>query len=58
MNKEEMKGKIKEAKGKFKEVAGKILDNEQMEREGNIKKNAGKTQADAASIKAEITKRN
>ncbi|MDD5266112.1 MAG: CsbD family protein [Methylococcales bacterium] len=42
MNKDQIKGRVEEAKGKVKEVTGKLLDNDDMELEGNLQKNVGK----------------
>jgi uncharacterized protein YjbJ (UPF0337 family) len=38
MNKYQVKGRVEEAKGKVKEVIGKILNDDEMEMEGNIEK--------------------
>jgi len=38
MNKDQIKGRVEEAKGKVKEVTGMILDDDEMELEGNIQK--------------------
>ena len=39
MNKDQVKGRVEEAKGKVKEVTGKILNDDEMELEGNVEKN-------------------
>ena len=39
MNKDQAKGRVEEAKGKVKEVTGKILNDDEMELEGNVEKN-------------------
>ena len=39
MNKDQVKGRVQEAKGKVKEVTGKILNDDEMELEGNVEKN-------------------
>ena len=36
MNKDQIKGRVEEAKGNVKEVTGKLLDNDDMELEGNL----------------------
>lgn len=41
MDKDQIKGRIKEAQGKVKEVIGKILDDKKMEVEGILQKKAG-----------------
>lgn len=45
MDKDQIKGRIKEAQGKIQEVIGKILDDKEMEVKGIIQKKAGRTQA-------------
>ena len=45
MNKDQIKGRVEEAKGNVKEVTGKLLDNDDMELEGNLQKNVGKVKA-------------
>jgi uncharacterized protein YjbJ (UPF0337 family) len=56
MNKDQAKGRIEEAKGTVKEVTGKILDDKDMEVEGNLQKNVGKVQAGFGDIKEDIKK--
>lgn len=57
MNKNQVTGRVDQAKGKVKEVTGKILDDDQMEMEGNIEKNIGKTKAGFGDLKDDIKKR-
>lgn len=45
MNKDQVKGRIKEAKGKAKEIAGKVVGNKDLEQEGKIENADGKVQA-------------
>ena len=45
MDKDQIKGRLKEAQGKVKEVFGKILDDKKMEVERILQKKAGRTQA-------------
>jgi uncharacterized protein YjbJ (UPF0337 family) len=45
MNKDQVKGRVEEAKGKVKEAAGVLLDDKDLEIEGNVQKNVGKVQA-------------
>jgi len=54
MNKDQIKGRVKEVEGKVKEVTGKILDDKAMELEGNIKKNAGNAQAAFGDMKEDM----
>ena len=56
MNKDQIKGRVEEAKGKVKEVTGKLLDNDDMELEGNLQKNVGKVNAGFGGLKDDINK--
>jgi uncharacterized protein YjbJ (UPF0337 family) len=56
MNKDQVKGRIREAQGTAKEVAGKVSGKETLELKGKLKKAAGKAQAGYADIKADIEK--
>jgi len=56
MNKDQVKGRIKEAKGKVKEVTGKIVGNKELEEKGQDQKNAGKVQAGIGDLKSDIKK--
>ncbi|MEQ1719968.1 MAG: CsbD family protein [Nitrosomonas sp.] len=54
MNKDQVKGRIKEAQGKVKEVIGKVLDDKKMEVEGILQKKAGRTQAGLSGFNDEV----
>ena len=54
MNKDQVKGRIKEAEGKIKEVAGKIIGNEKLEEKGKVQKVLGEAQAEFGDVKAEV----
>ena len=56
MNKDQIKGRVEEAKGNVKEVTGKLLDNDDMELEGNLQKNIGKVKAGFGDLKDELIK--
>ena len=56
MNKDQVKGRVEEAKGKVKEVTGKVLDNKEMEVEGNVQKNVGKGHAAFGNLKEDLKK--
>jgi uncharacterized protein YjbJ (UPF0337 family) len=56
MNKDQVKGRIETAKGKVKEVTGNILDDKEMEIEGNVQKNVGKVQTGIGNLKEDIKK--
>jgi uncharacterized protein YjbJ (UPF0337 family) len=54
MNKDQVKGRVKEAKGTIKEVAGKLVGNETLEAKGKIKKLFGEAQAKFGDVKQDI----
>jgi len=56
MNKDQVKGRVKEAQGKIKAVTGKAVGNKSMEGKGRIDQAAGKVQAGYGDLKAEIKK--
>jgi len=56
MNKDQVKGRIKEAKGSAKEVAGKVSGKESLELKGKLQKAGGKVQAGYGDIKNDIKK--
>jgi uncharacterized protein YjbJ (UPF0337 family) len=56
MNKDQVKGHVKQAEGKVKEVTGRILDDNELELEGNVQKNAGKVQTAVGDLKEELKK--
>lgn len=56
MNKDQIKGRVKEAEGKVKEVAGKVSGKESLEQKGKLQKAAGKVQAGYGDAKSHIKK--
>lgn len=54
MNKDQMKGRIKETTGKVKEVAGRVVGNKELERKGKIENTEGKVQAGYGDMKADV----
>lgn len=56
MNKDQVKGRVKEVQGSAKEVAGKIVGNKQLEIEGKVQKNVGKFQAGFGDLKNSLKK--
>jgi uncharacterized protein YjbJ (UPF0337 family) len=56
MNKDQIKGRIKEAKGKVKEVTGKIVSNKTLEEKGKIQTTIGKVQARYGDLKDDLKK--
>ncbi|MCW3479966.1 CsbD family protein [Neisseriaceae bacterium JH1-16] len=56
MNKDQVKGRIKEATGSVKEVTGKAIGNKELEEKGQLEKNAGKVQAGLGDLKNDLKK--
>ena len=54
VNKDQVKGRVKEAKGKIKEVTGKLVGNKTMEAKGKIQKFFGGAQAKFGDIKQDM----
>jgi uncharacterized protein YjbJ (UPF0337 family) len=54
MNKDQVKGRVKEAEGKIKEVAGKLVGNEKMEAKGKVEKVLGRAQAKFGDVKQDV----
>lgn len=54
MNKDQVRGRVKEAEGKAKEVAGKILGNEKLEAKGKVQKIVGKAQSKFGDVKQDV----
>lgn len=54
MNNDQLKGRLEEAKGRFKEVIGKIINDKEMELEGNAQKISGKAKASWGDIQEVI----
>ena len=57
MNKDQVEGKVQESKGKVKAFVGKVLDDQDIEDEGNLQKNVGKVQSGYGNIKENIKKK-
>jgi uncharacterized protein YjbJ (UPF0337 family) len=54
MNKDQVKGRVKEAEGKIKEVAGKLVGNEKLEGKGKVQKFLGEAQARFGDVKKDF----
>jgi uncharacterized protein YjbJ (UPF0337 family) len=54
MNKDQVKGRVKEAEGKVKETVGKLVGNEKLEAKGKVQKFTGQAQAKYGDIKKEM----
>jgi uncharacterized protein YjbJ (UPF0337 family) len=56
MNKDQLKGRVKEAVGKVKEVTGKVVGNETLEAKGKVQKAAGEAQAKSGDLTSDVKK--
>jgi uncharacterized protein YjbJ (UPF0337 family) len=54
INKDQVKGRVKEAAGKVQEVAGKAVGSADQQVKGNIKKNVGAAQAKFGDAKSDV----
>ena len=54
MNKNQVKGRVKEVKGMIKEVAGKLVGNEKLEEKGKVQKILGEAQAAIGDLKQDV----
>ena len=54
INKDQVKGRVKEVEGKIKEVAGKIVGNEKLEEKGKVQKTLGEAQAKFGDVKKDV----
>jgi uncharacterized protein YjbJ (UPF0337 family) len=54
MNKDQVKGRVKEAEGKIKEIAGKLVGNDSLEAKGKVQKVLGKAQAKFGDVKQDV----
>jgi uncharacterized protein YjbJ (UPF0337 family) len=53
-NKDQIRGRVKQAKGKIKEVAGKLLGDERLQAKGKAQKTLGKAQAKFGDVKQHV----
>lgn len=56
MNKDQVKGRVKEAEGTVKEVTGKVVGNRNLEERGKVEKTIGKVQAGLGDLKEDLKK--
>jgi uncharacterized protein YjbJ (UPF0337 family) len=56
MNKDQAKGRIKEAQGKAKEITGKLIGDTGLELKGKLERAGGKGQGLYGDVKANIRK--
>jgi uncharacterized protein YjbJ (UPF0337 family) len=57
MNKDQIKGRVKEAKGEIKKDTGKLFGNKKLEVEGTAEKAAGKVQKRVGDLKHAVDKK-
>lgn len=54
INKDQVKGRVKEAEGTIKEAAGKAVGNEKLEAKGKVQKILGKAQSAFGDVKQDL----
>ena len=54
MNKDQVKGGLKETKGTIKEVTGKIVGKKSLEQKGKVEKVAGQIQSGYGDLKEDL----
>ena len=54
MNKNQVKGRVKEAKGNIKEAAGKLVGNQTLAAKGKVQKFLGEAQAKFGDVMQDI----
>ena len=55
MNKDELKGKVKDAKGKIKEKAGELMDDPELQGKGIAEQGAGRIQEGFGAAKRKVS---
>jgi uncharacterized protein YjbJ (UPF0337 family) len=55
INKDQVKGRVREVEGTIKEAAGKLVGNEKLERKGKAEKVLGEAQARFGDVKKDVT---
>jgi uncharacterized protein YjbJ (UPF0337 family) len=53
-NRDQVKGRVKEAKGKIKQIAGKLVGNQRLAAKGKAQKILGKAQAKYGDVKQNV----
>ena len=56
MNKDQVKGRAKQAEGQIEETTGKIVGDKETEKKGKLKNAIGKVQSGYGDVKADIKK--
>jgi uncharacterized protein YjbJ (UPF0337 family) len=54
INKDQVKGLVKQVEGNVKEAAGKLVGNEKLEAKGKVEKIVGKAQVKAGDLKEHV----
>jgi uncharacterized protein YjbJ (UPF0337 family) len=57
MNKDQVKGRVKEAAGKVEKIVGRVIDSPKTEAKGVVKEFAGKVQKTAGDVRNDLTKK-
>lgn len=57
VNKDQVKGRVKQTKGNAKQISGRMVGNDTLEIKGKAEKLAGKVQADYGDIKKRLKTR-
>ena len=57
MNKDQVKGRVKQVEGKVKEVAGKLVGNDRLQAKGKIENAVGTAQAGMGDLKSDLKKK-
>ena len=56
MNRDQVKGRVKQVEGKTKEVAGKVVGDKEMENDVKAKKHVGKIQSGEVDARHDVKK--
>jgi uncharacterized protein YjbJ (UPF0337 family) len=54
INKDQVKGRLKEAQGRIKEAAGKLVGDKKLEQKGKTEKVLGKARAKYGDVKKDV----
>jgi uncharacterized protein YjbJ (UPF0337 family) len=57
MNKDQIKGQVKQVEGKVKEVAGNLVGNEKLKNKGLVEESVGKAQSAYGDLKEAVEKK-
>jgi uncharacterized protein YjbJ (UPF0337 family) len=54
VNKDQVKGRVREAQGTIKQAVGKLVGNQKLEAKGKVQKVVGRTQAKIGDLKSDV----